>query len=498
MSFSGNSITNSLQNSRTTFLIVFGCCIAVIIPFAIVDFPPITDLPQQSAQIRLFLETIHDDGGGPYRIQWFTPYSLSYLLLGGSWMVFGPHDAGRVGMALIGVLWILAFWWVARKRNRPESSAILAGVFFFNHIVYWGFYSFAVGWPIFLLWFQAVSDSDDERLSWKSFATFSTLGLLLYLSHVLWLLAGVAWFVLHGVCIRRSIRTLIHGIAYLGPLVIAVILWYPLLAGSTMATPPLWATDPLSRISFSWLADAALGGLEGNAEAIILVFCLVWLVLSARRTWSEFAAETDAEMLLCAGMFLVFALILPDKFMNTIRFGQRWVPPATILLLGAMPGPRYKPGYLRAAALAVLAGFAIYVASAWFAFERTELTGLRAALENLPQSPKTLGLSFPQKSEIVRGYPFIQMFAYSQVLKGGLLNFSFAEFSPCLVVYKTQFQRSWTGGLEWFPGRLRESDLEWFDHIIVNGPDRVHSLLMSKLPVQPVTKEGTWRLYRIN
>jgi hypothetical protein len=463
-----------------------------------VDFPPITDLPQQSAQIRLFLDTIHDDGTGPYRIQWFTPYSLSYLLLGGSWAIFGPAEAGRVAMSLIGVLWVLTFWWIAKKRNRPESAAILSGVFFFNHIVYWGFYSFAIGWPVFLLWFQAVTGSDNEKPAWKSFVTFSVLGLLLYLSHVLWLLVGVAWFVLHGICIRRSIWQLIRGIAYLGPLAIAVILWYPLLAGSTMATPALWATDPVSRMSFSWLADAALGGLEGNAESIVLVFCLVWILFSVRRSWSEFAAETDVEMLLCAGMFLVFALVLPDKFMNTIRLGQRWVPPAAILLLGAMPGPRCRPGYLRAGALALLAGFAIYVASAWSAFERTELKGLRAALENLPQSPKTLGLSFTQKSEIVRGYPFIQMFAYSQVLKGGLLNFSFAEFSPCLVVYKTQFQRPWTGGLEWFPGRLRESDLEWFDHMLVNGPDQVHSLVMSKLPVQPVTKEGTWRLYRIN
>lgn len=154
MSFPGISIANSPQNSRIPFLIVFGCCIAVIIPFTVVDFPPITDLPQQSAQIRLFLDTIQDDVTGPYRIQWFTPYSLSYLLLGGSWAIFGPAEAGRVAMSLIGILWVLAFWWIAKKRNRPESAAILSGIFFFNHIVYWVFTASQLAGPFFCYGFK--------------------------------------------------------------------------------------------------------------------------------------------------------------------------------------------------------------------------------------------------------------------------------------------------------------------------------------------------------
>ena len=44
-------------------------------PFFVVTFPPITDLPQHLAQVRLFGEALADPDG-PYGIQWWTPYSL--------------------------------------------------------------------------------------------------------------------------------------------------------------------------------------------------------------------------------------------------------------------------------------------------------------------------------------------------------------------------------------------------------------------------------------
>jgi len=149
------------------------------------------------------------------------------------------------------------------------------------------------------------------------------------------------------------------------------------------------------------------------------------------------------------------------------------------------------------AALVVLAVFCVYTTLAWIAFEDTELSGLKEALSALPQAPKVLGLSLFQQSESVRGYPFIHMFAYSQVLKGGKLNFSFAELAPCLVVYREQFQRPWSGGLEWFPGRFKESDLRYFDFVLINGPESEHTWVVSDLGLDPVTRDGRWRLYKV-
>jgi hypothetical protein len=473
------------------------CSLLVVIPFASVEFPPITDLPQQAAQIRLFHETLQDSGESPYKIQWFTPYSLSYLILGISWLEFGPAACGRAAMAMIGVLWVLAMYLVAVRRNRPPAAAVLSALFFFNHTVYWGFYSFVVGWPVFLLWFELTTAKSSETFSLRQSLKFLAVGVLLYMSHVLWLLAGTAWLIVHGLVFRHSTRSLLWRIGYLAPLLVAVVLWYPLLQGSQMETPPVWGTDLVSRLSLSWLGDALLGGLQGHVEDIFLVIAIGWVVLSTRGSWKELASETDWEMLLCAAMFFALALLLPDKFMNTIRFEQRWAPAAIIMLIMGVPGPRLRSAVRELAALVVLAVFCVYTTLAWIAFDDTELSGLRQALSALPRSPKVLGLSLFQGSEIVRGFPFIQTFAYSQVLKGGMVNFSFAEFSPCLVVYKNRFEAQWTGGLQWFPARFKESDLRYFDFVLINGPESEHSWVVSELGLDPVTRDGRWRLYRI-
>jgi len=479
-------------------------CIAV--PFVVTTFPPITDLPQQSAQVRLFLETIADPGHSPYRIQWFTPYSLSYLLLGASWAVFGAMSAGRIAMLVIGLLWTLAIHLTANARDRSAASATLASLFFFNHIVYWGFYSFALGWPAFLLWIHVTTrDTSGDSSSCTAAGTISSrecfiwigAALLLYLSHVLWLVVGIAWFVVYSVVFRKPLRAVIIRAAYLAPVIVAVALWYPRLTQSTMDTPALWAAGPLSRLSFTWLTDAALGGIRGPTESIALGLALGWVLVSLVQRGREFWAATDRALLLAAGFLFVLVLILPDKYMNTIRFDQRWLPPAVILLLLAVPPPRTKPLLRQALALAVVAAFSMTTSLVWLKFERVELSGLRGSLGALPENPRVLGLSMLPESELIEGKPFVQTFAYSQVLKGGGLNFTFAEFPSCLVVYKKPKPPPWSAGLEWFPERVKESDLNYFDFALINGDEQLHLVTEKQPRLRPVTREGRWRLYRI-
>src|SRR4030042_2228758 len=90
-------------NTRIIFAVL--CCLLAAVPFLVVKFPPITDLPQHAAQIRLFGEALSQPDS-PYRIQWLTPYSLVYAVLGGRWVAFGPENAGRIGMLLLALLWI--------------------------------------------------------------------------------------------------------------------------------------------------------------------------------------------------------------------------------------------------------------------------------------------------------------------------------------------------------------------------------------------------------
>ncbi|HEX2165198.1 MAG TPA: hypothetical protein VHM02_14735, partial [Thermoanaerobaculia bacterium] len=127
---------------------------------------------------------------------------------------------------------------------------------------------------------------------------------------------------------------------------------------------------------------------------------------------------------------------------------------------------------------------------------RVELAGLPAALAALPPEPRLLGLDYRRKSPLLDNPPFLQLFAWGQVLRGGTLNFSFAEFPPSLVVLRDG-RRPWSGGLEWYPARLRPDDLRWFDHALVNAPPDLHDRIAADPAMTPLTGGGPWRLYRV-
>ncbi len=488
---------NETESARTRIVLAALSCLIIAIPFLLVDFPPITDLPQQSAQIRLFWDTLQDPINSPYKIQWLTPYSLSYLLIGLSWGVAGAANAGRLAMLIIGIFTVIMIHVTAARDNRSASAATIGSAFFLNHSIYWGFYSFAVGWPIFLLWHMLITRQESEEMD--STSVFALLGtaLLLYLSHVLWFLVGLAWLVTYSILFGSSRKALLIKFLALTPLMIAVAIWYPMFAGSRMATPPLWAANPISRLAFFTMGDSVFGGIFGPAEPLFFGAALTWMLLGIIQYREDLKSRINFPMLAAGLILLLFVILLPDKYMNTIRFNQRWAPPMIVFFLLALPAPKLNPLLRKVTATCLLIAFCAGVSVMWKNFERIELAGLKQTLEALPEQPKTIGLSFLQRSEFIKGYPFIQIFAYSQMLKGGTLNFSFAEFSPCLVVYKTPFHPPWTSGLEWFPNNVKESDLQYFDHLILHGSEETHGETSGNPGFTPVTTEGAWRLYTI-
>jgi hypothetical protein len=480
---------------RRTILALL-CAVFVVLPFLVTQFPPITDLPQQSAQIRLFLQTVADPGSSPYHIQWLTPNSLAYVILGAAWAAAGAANAGRLAMALIGVLWVVAIHWTARRRKRSAAAATLACAVWFNHMVYWGYYSFVLGWPVFLLWLHLSTDRSAEDFSVRKILVGTLVGCFLYMTHVLWLVAGVVWWLLHALVIQRSLKGLAARAACLVLPLAATAIWYPTISSSSMSSPPVWIGNPIQRLGFSVLADSTLGGLRGVAEPILVGILATWIILSLITNRERLRETVDRELLLAALMFLAFSLILPDRYMLTVSFGSRWMPEAMILLLLALPAPAIRPIAAQAFAPAVVTVYCIATSLTWMTFDRKEMSGLPAALNALPAAPKVLGLDLVQRSALIKKRPFMQAFAYAQVVRSGSLNFSFASLPSCLVVFKNPELPPWTHGLEWYPRRVKESDLAYFDFVIINATEQDHELFRTGLWLVAVTREGRWRLYR--
>ncbi len=484
------------STSHGRALLAAACCLLVAGPFLVVRFPPITDLPQHVAQIRLFLETLGNPNG-PYRIQWFTPYGLSYGLIGTSWALVGAAGAGRLTMVVLAVLWTLAVHALAARRKRPAAAAVLVSLLFFNHLVYWGFLSFAVGWLAFVAWFLLTGRPPERPFRWTDALLYCAGAALLYFSHALWFAIGVGWLVFSGLWRHIPRSTLVGRAASILPVAVAAAIWYPRLQAQGFVSPTVWFDSPLERLTPAWMVDATLGGLRGSGEYLVLGLLLAWLGAGLWQNRDALRARIDTELLAAGLIFASMALTLPDEYMNTIQFAARWMPVGVICLVLAVPAPRFLLPGQRAIALAVLAVFCLTTAAAWKRFERDELSGLAEVLAALPDEPRVVGLDFVKESAIVKGRPFLQMFDYAQVLHGGSANFSFAGFAPALVVYRHRMVKPWTIGLEWFAERVKPADFHYFDYAIINGRPDTHAAAAAQEGLQPVTAAGRWRLYRV-
>ena len=479
-------------STRVTLALL--CCALAAIPFLIIKFPPVTDLPQHVAQVRLFGEAVSRPDS-PYRIQWMTPYSLVYALLGAAWIAVGPLNAGRIAMLIIAVLFIAMVHLLAARLKRPPPAAALASLLFFGHILYWGFYQFALGWALFMGWVILTQVRFKNPV--REAAAYLLASAVLYYAHVLWFFMAVGWLALQHVILKLPWRRSVARLAGAFPFIFLAFLWYPSLAEYGFRSKTVWSTIPPQRLSPIWLVDASFGGLRGSVEYIFLGLLAAWLFLGYRQNRREIRSLFDRPLFFFSLFFLFLALVLPDLHTNTTRFSQRWVPPALVFLLLGLPLPRWKKSVLTAFASAALAGFFLITSLSWRAFEKSEMSGLEESLAALPQAPRVVGLSFIKDSTIVRGRPFIQAFAYSQVLRGGELNFSFADFGPSLVVYRERRRIPWTSGLEWYPERAKKGDLLFFDYALINADEKAHGVIAGEEYMKPLTREGRWRCYKV-
>lgn len=473
------------------------CGVAIALPFLVVTWPPVTDLPQQTAQIPLLFAAL-DDPESPYHVQGWHPNKLGYVPLALAWLLAGPLSAGRLGLLLIGLSWVVALHLLARNMGRSPAAATLATLFFFNHLTYWGFLNFLIGLPIFIVWFSALArlprSAIPARLGWRLLG----LSFLLYSAHVLWLAAGVVWLLLDALLARLPVKALLRRLLWTLPAGLTVAWWYPRLSRSGFDSEIFWGNSAFERLHPSWWLSSALGGLQGTVEPALAIAVVLWLGLGLWQHRGDLRQTVHPPLLAAGLMFGIAAMFLPGVMQHTIFFASRFAPMAAVFLVLALPGPRLGPAVERALAAGLIFALSVATAVTWWSFEREELDGLDEVLASLPAEQRVLGLDLVRTSERVRGYPFYHLYVYGQVHAGGEVNRSFANEATSLVVYD-DLPRSlpWTDGLDWQPQKLRHSDFAYFDWLIVNGDDETHARFRSDPQLEAATSSGRWRLYRI-
>ena len=497
---------NDSREVRWRLCLAAVSALLIAAPFFSVHFAPLLDAPPQMAQMRLFFAYWSDpELQAVYRVQLLSPYLLSYLILGLNYLLFDPVTAGRMAMLVIGLMWVAAIHGLAARLGRSPALATLACVFFFNHFVYWGFYSFAVGLPVFLAFFylSACVPLQDRRLSHS--IGLGLAAFLLYYSHAMWAFGAGFWYFCVLVVLRRPPR--IADLIALSPTGVLSLAWVRGHSSGGEGLELEW-TPWLFKLSPEWWVLAALGGLTGPAEWLLLGFAAALCAALASRAFAGASGQADSgsqpeagfaiverRLLVAAGALLLLALFLPEKGRATIKGDTRWVPVIWVLLLLAFSDASYER-YLRMVLPVVLAVVVGYSATVWRTMEREEFSGLERTIEATPDGARVIGLNFAPSTHIRQGRSiFVQMHFYARAFKSVDLQNAFAEFPQVLVTLREPPDYGWTRGLEHDPNFVRAQDLMFFSHVLVNGDKKIHLYFEERPYLEARTTGGRWRLY---
>ncbi len=477
------------------------CIVFVTLPFVLVRFIPSTDLPQHLAQIRLLQDILKNPNQSEYMVEWLGANTLVYYVIGFNWMIFEPILAGKMAVLEISLAWVISIFALARHKQRSIFSAALACVFIFNASLYWGFLNFLIGLPVFTLWYLLVVNNRKIHSNVMVFILMALLSFFLFLAHTLWLLIAVIHVIVATIRQRPTLKEIGIRCIALIPVGIYSTLWFPKLTAVRTAlgfdTTAYWIVSPLERIQPKWLLESMLGGLHGPTEALIIGSIIIWVGLIIKTNWGQLRVHVDKEFLSIGTFLILVVLLAPEKYMNTLYFGSRWAPVAMILFLLALPLPRIPGPIIVTIAILPIVILSFTTCYYWYRFNTIENSGLEESLKMITDDKRVLGLDYMQTSELIYGRPFLQTFAYAQVLHGGKLNFSFAYHHSGIVSFiRTEGAHRWTPGLEWYAQRVVPNDFYKFDYALINGSVNVHRLFTSEPELKPLTTDGRWRVYQ--
>jgi hypothetical protein len=225
------------------------------------------------------------------------PNSAIYLLLAG--LIRLTHDAliaHSLFLSLYGLLWIGAAYVACRSETeRPVLPTLLMLPLAFGVFIHWGFYNFALGVPLFLL-FASFWRSVRQRSGVIVFLTTALFLATLYLTHITSVVAACLLLAADG--IARALREFDdHGLAAAGRRLMIDGAW-----AAAVALPVLLLIASFL-MAYQNIPGEAAGTEGGIAQILRRIFAATYLFTF---TWWEVAAL--APMLAALAIAAVAAL----------------------------------------------------------------------------------------------------------------------------------------------------------------------------------------------
>jgi hypothetical protein len=295
--------TRNTAGIATAALLLVALAVLLDGPIWLVQLVPTQDGPVHLAQADLIARfgwggLLQEPAATFY--QWnprIEPNSAIYLLLAG--LIRLTHDAliaHSLFLSLYGLLWIGAAYAVSRSEtDRPVLPMLLLLPLAFGVFIHWGFYNFALGVPLFLL-FAGFWHGARERGGVIVFFTTALFLAALYLTHITSVVAACLLLAADG--IARAIREFEHrGLAAAGKRLMIDGAWA---AAAALPVLPLIASFLMA---YQNIPGEAAGTEGGVAQILRRIFAATYLF-----TFTSWEVMGLAPMLAALAIAAVAAL----------------------------------------------------------------------------------------------------------------------------------------------------------------------------------------------
>ena len=485
-----------------------------VVPLWLVRYPPIEDLPQHLAAIRV-LHSLHDPAFGlaPYfeltlsRTQYLAYYLTADLLA----YPLGVRHANLVLVTAAVAGTPLALRALLRALGRDEKLALFALPLAYNAHLILGFFNFLAAIPLALAGL-ALAVRLRERTTGGRALALAAIALVTFYTHVVpfaFLGLGAALIALGG-GLRASVLRL-------APLVPAGLVWAQRSpAGQATTTAALGQPDAGPQPTFAtasealrdlpgWVTDVFQGERDAQLFVATLALAVFAVGLGARPAAGE--PTPTAEDALRGALTRRLAVLSPLALALYVvtPTGYDWIWPisarfpllALLFALPVLPAPRRAAGVLLAAALTLVSVLSFVEAGERFtAFEREEVGEFDDALAAIPPARRVAGLIVDKHSQHTKFAAFLHYVAWYQADKGGAVMFTFADFPQSPFRFREErrpprVEPRW----EWTPERVDpRRDLAWYEYVLVRGPaGRVGA---DRTLYEPVFRGPRWSVWR--
>ncbi len=461
--------------------------VAAALPLWLVRWPPIQDLPQHLAAVRILADY---DAPSLRFSEYFTvellrtQYLAYYLAARGLASFFGVLTANKllVSASIVGTPYAMRA--LLRALGRDERPALFVLPLTWNAHLVLGFFNFIAAIPLALAGL-ALAVRLRQKWSASRALALTVVALLAFYTHVVpfGLIGLGAGFVALGGGLRATTKRLLP----LVPAALAALVWMrtspagqvtaaaaQLDEGANVASPRFLPVAQNLAEAPSWLTDV----LHTDADDVILVAWIVLALLSFalasldRNPGAERGTPLAYRVALLGPLSVVLYFALPASYDFIWPINARFALLAPIFLVPAMPSPRGLAGFAVFSAVAALTLVEVdLVHDAFTRFERDEVGAFDEAIAVVPEGSRVAGLVFDRGSREVKFAPFLHSVAMLQAERGGAVMFTFTDFPQSPIRFRDDrrpppVRPRW----EWTPERVDpRADLEWYDYVLVRG-----------------------------